>query len=661
MSSTHDLVCDSEVRTVSTDPVSRGDRLATELMLAGGGGAGTREPGGWQRVLQATIRDGFEDTIARVAVRRANAGAPPDVARLSFTEAVLVRASGDCDGATERVARAVDVAAGLPEFGPAAALFGVPGRAPAADRDTTVATVIAVLHGARCALDRESVDVALDRAETAVDLCGTAGLRGFGPYALSLRARALAGLGRLDDALLDALLAERGQGTADRVYGLLTLGTVHRRRRDGAGARAALDAALKFLPGDVERAALAPAVLAELARTCARDDAAVARGYADRSVATATGGGRRAALLARGWVALAAGDLVTAAADAAAVRAAARTDSCPASTGEAWELQALAAGSEGATREGLREAVMAYRQVPDVAGEAVARVVGTALRRGPGHQLTPADHELLRGHGILAGRGVADALTVVLGRGPRIVVQALGGFRVVRDDEEVKAHEWQSRKARDLLRILVCSRGGPVPRARLMELLWPGLPSAAGGRRLSVQLSVLRRALAVTGPGRAVDPLVADRRTVSLNTDVVAIDAERFLGAAREALVAFRGGAANTPDLLALAEDLHTGEFMPDEPYATWTYELRDEVDAVYGEVLRARAASVPDFDHRTSCLRRILARDPYDEGAHLELVTELRRAGRHGEARRRYDLYLASMREIGVSPAVRREQLGTR
>ena len=48
----------------------------------------------------------------------------------------------------------------------------------------------------------------------------------------------------------------------------------------------------------------------------------------------------------------------------------------------------------------------------------------------------------------------------------------------------------------------------------------------------------------------------------------------------------------------------------------------------------------------------RVLARDPYDERAHLLLVTALSAAGRHGEARRMYRAYCGRMAEIAVEPA---------
>ena len=55
--------------------------------------------------------------------------------------------------------------------------------------------------------------------------------------------------------------------------------------------------------------------------------------------------------------------------------------------------------------------------------------------------------------------------------------------------------EWKSRKARDLLKILVLRRGSPATRDELAELLWPDDAGDASGNRLSVAVSILRAVL----------------------------------------------------------------------------------------------------------------------------------------------------------------------
>ena len=53
-------------------------------------------------------------------------------------------------------------------------------------------------------------------------------------------------------------------------------------------------------------------------------------------------------------------------------------------------------------------------------------------------------------------------------------VSTLGSFALLRRGQAVAVGEWQSRKARDLLKILVSRRGRTAPRDQLIEALWPG-------------------------------------------------------------------------------------------------------------------------------------------------------------------------------------------
>jgi len=54
--------------------------------------------------------------------------------------------------------------------------------------------------------------------------------------------------------------------------------------------------------------------------------------------------------------------------------------------------------------------------------------------------------------------------------------------------------------------------------------------------------------------------------------------------------------------------------------------------------------------DGRVQYLLRVLDKDPYDEQGHRDLVDALAVAGRHGEARRAYERYVAAMRTLGVA-----------
>ncbi len=115
---------------------------------------------------------------------------------------------------------------------------------------------------------------------------------------------------------------------------------------------------------------------------------------------------------------------------------------------------------------------------------------------------------------------------------PRI--QVFGGFLVTSTDGA--EGRWQSRKARQLLKILVARRGTAMSRETLMDMLWPDVPMHLLINRFSVAAAAVRRAL---DPSAALDRdafLECRGGLVRLRIEAVDIDAEQFLAAAGGAL-----------------------------------------------------------------------------------------------------------------------------
>jgi DNA-binding SARP family transcriptional activator len=259
-------------------------------------------------------------------------------------------------------------------------------------------------------------------------------------------------------------------------------------------------------------------------------------------------------------------------------------------------------------------------------------------------------------HGHRGGSAAAGLLALAGGgRTSGVRVESLGGFAVLRGGELVRLPEWQSKRARELLKLLVARRGRPASRAYLMETMWPDEDPDRVANRLSVALSTIR---AVLDPARraAVEYLVADKDSVALNMGTVDIDLEGFLTRAADGLASVRRGdmAVALPALEAAAA-AYCGDFLEENPYDDWAVPAREEARAAYVAVSRALALQVsqgPDPDAAVPHLLRILEIDRYDEPAHLALVTALAVAGRHGEAHRHYLIYRRAMDELGVEPA---------
>lgn len=454
-----------------------------------------------------------------------------------------------------------------------------------------------------------------------------AGLTGHEPHCRDTRALANARLGRFDDALTAA---------TDHALGLVIKAEVHRRRGEPGQAQAFLDAAAPTGPTEV----LANATRA---RILAGEDVPAAQKLVDETVAQSENlrVWQVPALLARGWVALKSGDRESARADAATARALAGRRRDQAGLADSLQLAASANGDLAL----LAEARTVWLAAGDEVGAATADLASARLS---GVDVTRFEN-VLRGHGVRTDVPMADVLGTGLPRAARITVRTLGRFQVLRDGVPVPTAAWQSKKARDLLKILAANRGRPVPRAQLVELLWPDDLSDRTANRLSVLLSTLRTVLSV--PGLSDEPLVADRDTVSLDLSLVDLDVAAFLTTANAGLLAHRRGQASALAKLADADELYLGEFLAEEPYEQWGIQAREEVQSRYTAVLRALAQLVRDPDQQVGYLTRMLELDRYDESAHVRLVEALRAAGRHGEARRRYRIYLDEMREIGVRP----------
>jgi DNA-binding SARP family transcriptional activator len=239
---------------------------------------------------------------------------------------------------------------------------------------------------------------------------------------------------------------------------------------------------------------------------------------------------------------------------------------------------------------------------------------------------------------------------------PPVELQTLGAFRVVRAGTPVPLAEWQSRKARDVLRILIARRGRAVPRDLLMETLWPEEDPAKLANRLSVALATVRGVLDPDKDHPTEHYVAADKNAVRLVLENVAVDVESFLADASAGLALLREGrSADARELLAAAEAAYAGAFLEEDAYEDWALPLREEVQAAYVRVARALAADAAasgEYDAAGRYFLRVLEHDSYDENAHLGLVSTLLDAGRHGEARRFFRDYCARMEEIGIEPA---------
>ncbi|WP_243788279.1 BTAD domain-containing putative transcriptional regulator [Saccharopolyspora gloriosae] len=637
-------------------------------------GAPTEPALAWRIAAAALARAEPAEALDTCAAAAVGTGDSPEESRLFATAALAHRLTGDIVRGREAAGRAVEIAANCPAGSAAPTAARIARAVLAAARgdqreartawsdaaENAPAAHLGRLHALRALHCTELGDptAALAHADAALRIAEKHGDPLLRAHALTQRGTALARLGRFDEATVavDAACDGFGRsGTGYLAWPLCVRGDVHRQRGRLERSRSAYEEALALAEPAREVLGMSAALIG-LARVRAVDDRERAQVLAQRAVDLGEHLHEVRALLTRGWIAWEAGDREPAIADAALAAEQARSRGDEPGLAEALELTAVTSADQLEHGSALDEAVQIWREGGFAVEEAQALLLRHRLgpvRDGEGAVADLAERTL-REHGATPdSRTAAGPLAAVARLAPPVALRALGVFRIEHAGLPVPRAAWQSRKARELLKILVAKRR-PMRREELMELLWPEVDPVRAGNRLSVLLSTVRDVLSAPGPLTGSVLLTSETGTVGLDPRYVRVDVEAFLAQADRALQAHRDDLPSATALLLDAEAAYTGDFLEDDPYQAWADALADELRTTHVAVLRAltsRLRAEGDTDRVARFALRLLRDDCYDEEAHLDLVSTLLRAERFGEARRRYELYSKRMREISVAP----------
>jgi ATP/maltotriose-dependent transcriptional regulator MalT/DNA-binding SARP family transcriptional activator len=501
------------------------------------------------------------------------------------------------------------------------------------------------------ALENGEYPLAITEAELALET--GVGHRFFSALALTNKAEAHMRLGQLDEsraAIADAETICAALGTLLASIPQVLYGELYRLRGDLVRARGAFERA-RALAAEADDVHTLVAAQAGLARVLAEEDISAARAVAADAVAQASSLERAIALCAAAEVELRARDSTAAGRLARQAEGEARATGDRAALAEALELQGAADADGGQSR--FRSAIDLWEDVGNPVGTARARL-GLALRTED-HAAADAIRRELAGLGISADGGVPGVLAAAGPAAREVAIVALGRFAVLHAGKPVPLAAWQSRKARDLLKVLVARKGRPLTRDAAAEAMWPDEDPEPLGNRLSVALSTIRKVL---DPERRHPPdhyVVADARTIALRVEHAEVDLIEFNRVADLAIELMAKGdheAAAAP--LRRARQIYAGDFLEEDLYEEWAVEAREEARSRLFTILRllARlAADRGDDESAAQHLSQLLEREPYDEDAWLSLIAGQLRLRRHGQARRYYAAYARRMSELDVAP----------
>lgn len=213
----------------------------------------------------------------------------------------------------------------------------------------------------------------------------------------------------------------------------------------------------------------------------------------------------------------------------------------------------------------------------------------------------------------------------------RVQVDLLGRFGVTVDGRAVSAGDWRRARSVALVKLLALAVGHRLHREQVMETLWPELlPDAASGN-LRKAVHYARRALGAQDVIQLDGEMVALAPAAELEVDVVRFETEALAALRTRDAVACRRAAAR-----------YGGELLPDDRYAEWSEQPREQLCQLYVRVLKAGGL-----------WEQMLLVDPSDEEAQRVLMQAALDAGNRGEVIRQFQQLRERLRvDLGLAPS---------
>jgi DNA-binding SARP family transcriptional activator len=243
---------------------------------------------------------------------------------------------------------------------------------------------------------------------------------------------------------------------------------------------------------------------------------------------------------------------------------------------------------------------------------------------------------------------------------PSLAVYCLGPFRVYQDDHLIT--DWESLKAKCILKYLVAHHGTPIVKDVLMDVFWPDAQPEAARRNLHQAVYCLRQTLRHGHP--AFQHVQFESDCYLLNPEMsIWLDFEEFekhaqAGQKLEADGRFTEAVAE----YGIAEGLYQGRFLEEDLYEDWANLQEEHLENKYLTIANRLSSYYMRQDEYVAAIalcQKILAKDNCSEEAHRRLMQCYLAQGQRHLAVRQYQTCVEALtKELDLTPGAETVEL---
>jgi LuxR family maltose regulon positive regulatory protein len=226
---------------------------------------------------------------------------------------------------------------------------------------------------------------------------------------------------------------------------------------------------------------------------------------------------------------------------------------------------------------------------------------------------------------------------------PRLNIETLGGFRVIRGEDVIQEDEWDRSQPKQLLKVIVSYGANGIPKETLIDQLWPEERPKSAESDFKTTLQRLRKSLEPQiDKDFGSSYIHLHDNLVSMDAELCQVDIDLFLLLLRNGEEKEKAGDVKEALLIYNeAIEMYKGDFLENEFYIPWADRKREELKGKYIELL-GKAAHLHDrqgtVKKAIECYKKAIRTDSLLEESYQKLMTLYSSKGMYNEALRTYE-----------------------